>query len=154
MPAFFFDPKDGDDISSETSVELQRTTRRYVPVDMAPLSWYPYWLGSLDIIQIFDSSPSLCGLSYVKHLRNYIKTKGTDWFGDNALDVYLGGSRFKSRPGHRKCWGFSFPSVPPGKFRDDATIRQWPLPSKSFYNSWFIHHSIVRHYLVFVLKAL
>jgi hypothetical protein len=51
--AYFFDPEDGDDMSSETSVDIQRTTRRYIPED-GTLQYYFKFI----TVYAFEISPS------------------------------------------------------------------------------------------------
>jgi hypothetical protein len=60
-----------------------------------------------------------------------------------ALDYYSGNARFESWFGTLAILTEDlfcrFSSVPPGKYRDSASIRPQPLPSKSFK----IHHSSI-----------
>jgi hypothetical protein len=44
LPDLLFDPEDGTDISSETSTEFRRITRRYFSQDIIPQCMYRmYW---------------------------------------------------------------------------------------------------------------
>jgi hypothetical protein len=50
----------------------------------------------------------------------------------NALDLYSGGSRFESADTPAIVIVFTFSSVPPGKYRNNTSIRPQSLPSSSF----------------------
>jgi hypothetical protein len=71
----------------------------------------------------------------------------TGWNYSNAVDLYLGGTWFKSLLRHWLSWlrGFVWiSSVPPAQCRNSTSVRKWQLPSKSFQICVIYHLTILR----------
>jgi hypothetical protein len=56
-----------------------------------------------------------------------------------ALDLHSTGAHFELHTSCLNCKWVWFSSAPPGKCRDNISVRQWLSPSKSFP----IHHSLI-----------
>jgi hypothetical protein len=78
------------------------------------------------------------------NMQHFILLSRAHWCSGDALDLCLGGTRFKSRPGHRLAWVFSWSSSVPAVPRSDNG-RVLPDRFQSSYHSTYWQRRKLSH---------